>query len=117
MARRGKLLAFEEEELEELADMQYGDSLTFALLSLLFPFVDLRNQFHVDHIFPKTRLTKKRLAAVDVPDGEIGEFVQRRDGLANLQLLEGSLNTEKHAQMPAEWLSRMHPESHKQAGI
>ena len=106
MARRGKSLVFEKEELEELADMQYSDMLTFALLSLLFPFVDLRNQFHIDHIFPTARLTKRQLAAACVPDGKIDDFVQRRDGLANLQLLEGSLNTEKHAKMPAEWLSQ-----------
>ena len=30
MARRGKALTFEEEEIEELAELQYGDSRTFA---------------------------------------------------------------------------------------
>ena len=57
MARRGRQLVFDEEEIEDLADMRYGDRLTFALLSLLFPFVDLRNQFHLDHIFPAARFT------------------------------------------------------------
>ena len=45
----GKSLVFEHEELEQLVDMRYQERLAFALLSLLFPFVDLRNQFHVDH--------------------------------------------------------------------
>ena len=89
--------------------MRYGDRLTFALLSLLFPFVDLRNQFHVDHIFPAARFTDRRLKEAWVPDDKIANFKQRKDGLANLQLLQGAANTEKGATMPAEWLSAMHP--------
>ena len=106
MTPRGKSLFFEDEEVEELADMRYGDRLTFALLSLLFPFVDLRNQFHVDHVFPKSRFTEKRLRNAHVPDERIGNFVQCRDRLANLQLLEGPRNTEKSAKMPDEWLAQ-----------
>ena len=105
MARRGKSLAFEEEELEELADMEYGDGLTFALLSLLFPFVDLRNQFHLDHIFPRARFTENKLRAADVVNDKIERFIQLRDRLANLQLLDGAANIEKRTKMPSDWLS------------
>ncbi|GMV44457.1 MAG: hypothetical protein AMXMBFR64_61730 [Myxococcales bacterium] len=42
MRSRGKGLRFEEEELEDLADVAYGDRRAFPLLSLLFPFHDLR---------------------------------------------------------------------------
>ena len=105
MAGRGRSLVFEEEEIEELADMSAGNGLTFALLSLLFPFVDLRNQFHIDHIFPRSRFTERRLRDACVPNEKIADYVQRRDRLANLQLLEGPKNTEKSAKMPAEWLS------------
>ena len=107
MASRGKSLVFEEEELEDLADMQYGDRRTFALLSLAFPFVDLRNQFHIDHIFPVDQFTEQRLKDAGVPDDKIDDFSQRKDGLANLQLLEGAENNEKRAKLPAEWLSQM----------
>lgn len=104
MALRGKSLVFEDVELEELSDMQCGDNLAFALLSLIFPFVDLRNQFHIDHIFPKSRFTGRRLRTAGVTDSQADEFIQCRDGLANLQLLDGALNREKLAKMPAEWL-------------
>ena len=57
----GKSLVFEDEEVEKLADMQYGNQSTFALLSMLFPFVDLRNHFHIDHIFPVARFTEQKL--------------------------------------------------------
>ena len=106
MARRGRGLTFEDEEIEDLADMQYGNRLTFALLSLLFPHVDLRNHFHVDHIFPKAQFTRRQLDKAGIPDDKIDEFVQNRDGLANLQLLQGNENTEKSASMPSAWLKR-----------
>ena len=109
MAARGRSLVFEEEEIEELADMSSGDRLTFGLLSVLFPFVDLRNQFHVDHVFPRSRFTEKRLRDGCVPEEKIDDFIQYRDRLANLQLLEGSKNTEKSAKMPAKWLCQVHP--------
>ena len=105
MARRGRSLVFEDEEIEDLADMRGGGRLTFALLSLLFPFVDLRNQFHLDHIFPSSRFTVRNLKDKNVPDDKIGCFVQNKDRIANLQLLQGAVNIEKNATMPAEWLS------------
>ncbi len=106
MARRGKSLVFANEELEELADMQYGNKLTFALLSLLFPFIDLSNHFHVDHVFPTARFTDRKLRVAGVPDGKIEDFKRLKNGLANLQLLQGAENNEKGAKMPAEWLSQ-----------
>ena len=106
MARRGRKLEFNDEEIEDLADMRIGDRLTFALLSLLFPFIDLRDLFHVDHIFPSARFSDRRLKEVGVAEDEIERFRERKDRLANLQLLPGPLNTEKNATMPAEWLSR-----------
>ena len=105
MASRGRSLSAQDEEIEELADMRYGNRLTFALLSLLFPEVDLRNQFHLDHIFPSARFTEKALKDADVPKDKIDSFIQIKDGLANLQLLPGPDNIEKQAMMPAEWLS------------
>ncbi len=104
MASRGRSLVFEDEEIEELADMSAGNGLTFGLLSLLFPFVNLRNQFHIDHVFPRSRFTERRLRNAGVVDDQIRDFIQSRDRLANLQLLEGSKNLEKSAKMPAEWL-------------
>ena len=109
MARRGRPLVFNDEEMEDLADMQYGDRLTFALLSLLFPFIDLSNQFHIDHIYPAARFKDRQLKKACVPDDKIDDFKRRRDGLANLQLLPGAVNIEKQTKMPVEWLSLVHP--------
>src|ERR1700730_5936381 len=84
--------------------MTYGDKRLFALLSLIFPFVDLRNQFHIDHIFPISRFTATRLKKVGIAEDEIEKFGQLANELPNLQLLEGPANTEKRATMPFSWL-------------
>ena len=103
-ARIGKALRFEEEELEDLLDHTYGNRVTFSVLALLYPGVDLNNRFHEDHIFPKSRFTRKRLLDAGVPENEISAFQERRDRIANLQFLEGTPNQEKSAKMPADWL-------------
>jgi len=105
MARRGRELEFNSEEIEELADMRFGNRLTFALLSLLFPFVDLNHKFHVDHIFPKARFSERGLKNACVPECKVEGFRYDRDGLANLQLLQGEVNLEKSATMPSDWLA------------
>lgn len=106
MARRGRQLFFHEEEIEDLADMRYNNRLTFVLLSLLFPFIELPNEFHVDHIFPSSRFTERRLKDAGVPDDKVSGFRDRKDRLANLQLLQGTENIEKSVTMPFEWLAK-----------
>jgi len=110
MRSRGRGLRFEEEELEDLVDIAYGDRRTFPLLSLLFPFHDLRHEFHIDHVFPISRFSDSRLAKEGVEADERAEWKDRANRLANLQLLDGVLNKEKNAALPHEWLNRAIPE-------
>ena len=110
MRRAGKSLAFEDEDIEELVDMRYQDRLAFALLSLMFPFVDLRHQFHVDHFFPQARFSSSKLKRAGVPEEKLDDFIDRKDRLANLQLLQGAENIEKRAKLPSKWLSEQFPD-------
>ncbi|WP_028795338.1 DUF262 domain-containing protein [Thalassobaculum salexigens] len=110
MSARGKSLAFEPAEIEDLLHMEYGDKRMFALLSLLFPFVDLRNQFHVDHVYPISRFHRARLRKLGVEEDQIDALVRHANELPNLQLLEGPINNEKRAAMPAEWLAKHLPD-------
>ncbi|WP_281995649.1 DUF262 domain-containing protein [Ruegeria faecimaris] len=104
MAQRGKSLSFGDDEIEELLHVRYGDKRTFALLSLLFPFVDLRNQFHVDHVFPISRFTPTKLKKMGFDEELSKTLAQLANELPNLQLLEGAMNNEKRAKLPADWL-------------
>jgi hypothetical protein len=115
MAARGKTLTFEQEEIEELLDLEYGDRRIFALLSLLYPFVDLRNNFHIDHIFPTARLTPQRLRKAGVNEDTIEVFRDHANRLSNLQLLEGAFNNEKRQKLPADWLAGRYPKATERA--
>ena len=108
MARRGKSLLFEAEELEEILDLEYGKAQTFSLLSLLFPFVDLQQHHHLDHVFPKSGFRKKSLREAGLSEEEIEVYRERRDRVANLQLLEGHANIEKQDLLPGVWLAAMY---------
>ena len=104
-------LAFGQEEIDDFADLTYSDRRTFLLLSLLYPFVDLSNQFHIDHIYPISRFTPVRLRKESVPEDKIYKFIDTSNCLGNLQLLEGKINNEKRTPLPADWLKqRSQPE-------
>ncbi len=110
MAQRGKSLEFTKEEIEDLADIGFGDRRLFALLTLLSPFLDLRNRFHIDHVFPASRFTPAQLRNSGISDDKIESSRDCANRLGNLQLLDGDINNEKRAKMPSEWLAELHPE-------
>ena len=114
MAKSGKSLEFSEEEIEDLSDMGLSDRRIFALLSMLFDFIDFKHHhFHIDHVFPKSRFTAKRLRDAGIDDQKIEEFIEFANRIGNLQLLEGAINNEKRARLPAEWIEARFPEENK----
>ncbi len=103
MRRRGKSLTFEEEELQDLVESK---DRTFTLLSLLYPFVDLKsNRFHIDHVFPKIRFSRSRLRQSGVADDDVPALRDRADRLPNLQLLVGEANESKRDKLPQQWMA------------
>ena len=104
MAQRGKTLNFGDEEIEDLADMQSSDRRIFPMLTMLFPDLGSRDRSDIDHVFPKSRFTPSRLQAAEVRPEEVDVFRDHAERLANLQLLDRSVNNEKRAILPAEWL-------------
>ncbi len=111
MSQRGKSLTFEPAEIEDLLHMEYGDKRAFPLLSLLFPFVDLRNQFHLDHVFPISRFSVAKLRKEGFDESVAERMSRHANALPNLQLLEGAINNEKRAALPHDWLSRSYPDA------
>jgi len=111
LARRGRSLRFEADEVEDLAEMSFSDRRLFPLLALLYPHVDLRNQFHIDHVFPRSRFTKARLREAEVEDTRREAYQELVNHLPNLQLLDGKQNMEKSDQLPADWLRAQYPSS------
>ena len=109
----GKSLAFDDEELQDLADAAYRGR-AYSLLFLLYDFVDVAtNRFHVDHVFPRALMTPARLRKAGVNEEEIPKYRERVNRLANLQLLEGSKNISKGKKLPSEWLSEQYSEQQR----
>jgi hypothetical protein len=104
MARLGKALIFDEQLLLDLVETPYRNKRVFALLAMLYPGVDVRNDFHEDHVFPRARFTRPRLIAAGIPASDVADYQDRFDRLPNLQLLEGSVNVSKQQKLPADWI-------------
>jgi hypothetical protein len=113
MAAGGKGLVFDAAEIDELLNLKYNAPRTFSVLSVLYPGLDLGRQFHEDHIFPKSRFTRKKLIAVGVPVDEVDHFLDAFNLLPNLQLLAGTANIEKQDALPAEWMATAFPSEEK----
>lgn len=78
-------------------DENKGDY-TFMILSILYPCANISNSvYHQDHMHPESKLLK------------IKEFKDKRNKLANLQLLPGSENESKNATDLEDWI-KAHPE-------
>lgn len=113
MAAVGKGLSFTSAEIDELLNLKYAGQRTFSVLSVLYPGLDLSKKFHEDHIFPKSRFTRKRLAAAGVPAEKIDEYLGGFNLLPNLQLLAGTANIEKQDALPADWIHSAFPADEK----
>ena len=109
---RGKLksLIFTDDDIQALFDYKYGSAYTFSTLALLYPTLDFKNKFHVDHIFPKSLFKRANLEKVGVSEDKINIFIEGFDFLANLQLLEGIPNIEKSNKDFKEWRHFTYPD-------
>lgn len=115
MARVGKSLTFDAAEIDELLNLKYAGQRTFAVLSVLYPGLDLGKKFHEDHIFPKSLFTRKKLVAAGVTADTVDDFLGAFNLLPNLQLLAGTANIEKQDALPAAWAAKAFPNEEKRA--
>lgn len=104
-----KDLRFDEEYLENLLDIQYGEGRCRALLHLIFPEMKQTEIFHIDHLHPKSAFDKKSLLTHDFlnQSEELMAFYESQthwNTMANLHLLNDSQNLSKSAKPLAEWV-------------
>ena len=96
--------------------MRLGDRRIFPLLTMLFPYFGSRDGSDIDHVFPKSRFTPNRLKAAGVADDQVDEVRDRSERLGNLQLLDRSVNNEKRASLPTDWLAVHCPDDQARQG-
>jgi hypothetical protein len=115
MAGVGKGLTFDAAEIDELLNLKYAGQRTFSVLSVLYPGLDLSKKFHEDHVFPKSRFTRKKLLSAGVPQDQVEDYLAAFNLLPNLQLLAGTANIEKQDAVPAAWVQHAFPSEEKRA--
>ena len=106
-------IKFTEDNIQNLLWTKYGGSDALLVLSILYPWADLKNVFHIDHIFPKSQFTAKRLRRKGVPEDKVDFYMGNVNYLGNLQLLEGALNKEKNDKDFDKWLRENYSDAGK----
>ena len=91
-----KSITFSDDDIDEyLMTLRYGKPDTLSTLMLLYPSLDYRNTFHVDHIYPKSKFNRKFLKKQGVDDSDIDEYIYEVNNICNLQMLLALPNEEK----------------------
>ena len=103
--KESRPIKIDDDDIDSFLELKYGKSYTYTALSFLYPWLDFRNKFHQDHIFPKSLFKKNYLQGVGLNDEDINFYMKKRDCLANLQLLEGPINEDKRDQDFNHWLN------------
>src|SRR5690554_2620708 len=109
-----KSLLFSTEDIENLTQYKYGQGFTFSILSLLYPQLDYSNQFHIDHIFPKSLFTKAKLQKRGISEEDIETFYDWFNYIGNLQLIGAIPNIEKKDIEFKIWLNKIYPDQRNQ---
>ena len=105
-----KSMAFDEDQIDGLLDYQYGESNTYTILALLYPWLKFDQHFHIDHIFPRSMFKPKILRKFGIPKENWDLWLDYRDDLGNLQLLQGMVNQNKTDKEFEAWLQETQPE-------
>jgi hypothetical protein len=102
--KQTRSMRFDQPELEGLLAYKYGQTYTFSVLALLYPWLKYDQHFHLDHIFPRSMFTNKELAKRGIAQDKWHLWLDHVDDLANLQLLQGLPNQEKSDKEFETWL-------------
>ena len=94
---------FTDADIENLRWCKYGQGDTLVVMSIVYPWADLNNHFHLDHIFPKSAFTPTRLRRRGIDPERHQEFMNCYNYIGNLQLLEGLDNIIKNDKDFKEW--------------
>lgn len=77
------------------------------LLALIYPWINFKYQNQIDHIFPKSLITEKKLKQRGYSEEKIKFYIEHCDSIANLQLLNEIPNKEKSCKEFDAWLNEI----------
>lgn len=101
-----KSIIFTDDDIDEyLLNLRYGKSETLSTLMLLYPSLDFANNFHIDHMYPKSKFNKAYLSKMGVSAEDIPKYIDAVNDISNLQLLDGIANEEKNDKDFDKWFN------------
>lgn len=107
---RSALMFDREQALELVQSTYYNSPMAKLILSLTLGDDSWRGRMnHVDHIVPRSEVTKRAMKEAGVPKDRIDVLYEWRDLLANLELLTPSENQEKAAKPFNQWIKSRDP--------
>ena len=93
--------------ITDILDTEYKDKSITMAMAILYPHINLANNYHIDHIFPQSKFKKKIFAEKKITD--IDFYTDNLNSFANLQLLPASQNQSKNDEFFDDWLKKMSP--------
>ena len=100
-------LVFSSEDIQSIVKNKYGSGITLIIMSVIYPWVDMRNNFHLDHLHPKSKFKKGILRNIGLGEEEIEFYLESFNYIGNLQLLESIPNIEKNNIVLEEWMTSL----------
>lgn len=98
-------MTFNDMEIENLLQYNYGTRYSYLILSLLYPGRDWKDKkYNEDHIFPQNEFKIKNLRARGYDDSTIQKYTNYFNTILNLELLDDSENKSKNAKPFDIWL-------------
>lgn len=106
-------ISFSDDNINNLLYTKCGSGDILLVMSILYPWADLKNHFHIDHMFPKSLFTRKRIQKLGVPDNQADFYIDNVNYIGNLQLLEELPNKEKNNTEFKTWLEQNYADADK----
>lgn len=109
-----KSLKIDDEKIEEILDIKYGDSRIIPLYNEL-EHVAARPNDQVDHIWAQAILSSKKAIRnlyPSITEDILYEYKVQLNRLANLQILDSVVNNEKSDLPYSEWINAKYPDKH-----
>lgn len=100
-------ISFTKENIDNLLTIKYKTQNAMVLLALIYPWINFKYQINIDHIFPKSLMTEKKLKQRGYSEEKIKFYLEYCDSIANLQLLNEVPNKEKSSKELNVWLNEM----------
>ncbi len=107
LSKTRKSITVDDEFIENLLLTKYDDRYSFPILAILYPHLDYKNNdFHKDHIHPKSCFNQSYLKKMKISTDKSKDYTDKKiyDGILNLQLLDLNQNTSKQDKTLAQWV-------------